>query len=59
MNFNPNSLQDIIDRAVEIANDAGRRGRKVRVIWIPPQTALVDGVFAVEDITPQTAAEGW
>ena len=46
-------------RAVQIANEAGLRGRKVEIVWIPPATASSDplGSFAVVDVPPKTTSE--
>jgi len=48
-------------QAIKFANDAGRFGRKVNVLWVPPQSASQDpiGFFIVDDITPNSASEEW
>lgn len=53
------NMQDVIDRAVEIATNAALRGRPVeRVVWIPPTSAASDpkGVFAIKLQEPKTSA---
>lgn len=47
-----------LSRIVRIANEEGRRGKKVRIYYSPPRCASDDrGIIAVEDITPRSAAD--
>lgn len=50
--------KEAINRAIQIANNQGLRGHKVKVFIIPPSTATGDYMFAVKEISRGSAADG-
>jgi hypothetical protein len=51
-------LQEDFDTAVSIANEEGRKGRRVTITYMPPQTATEkNGRFIITDTTPRTVTE--
>jgi hypothetical protein len=51
------TLDEAIGRAVEIANEEGLRGRRVRILIVPPDTATSDYMFVVIPIVRGFANE--
>lgn len=50
--------QEDFNKAIAIANEQGREGKKIRLYYIHPKTATEQGgTFAIEDTTPKTATE--
>jgi hypothetical protein len=52
------TFDEAIGRAVEIANQAGLRGRRVRILIVPPDTATSDYVFVIVPLPCSGASEG-
>ena len=56
----PYISEEDLSRIVAEANRQGLMGRMVEIHYFPPSSATkINGIIAVEDKTPTTAAQNW